>query len=263
MKFYCIPPNKHLDLMDQEERYFCLAHHYVQDEHYKRHFLSLRKRSPKVWITLDNSAAEHSLVTEKVLLDIVAELKPDEVIAPDVLFDKTQTIKNFYSFVSKMLEKSLLSHTSIFACPQGATKEEWLECYYEMLKNPFVKCIGLSKIAVPKCWNNVEGDVMIGSSRNQCVQTLKEKNWLIKPLHLLGMGEHTEFEFYLQNKIPNIRSSDSCYTVLAAINNISFEKGDTTRIPTTNAYFEIKLTEDQINLAKSNFNYLKSNYKEI
>lgn len=263
MKFYCIPPNNHLDLMDQGDRFFCLAHLYIQNERYKRHFLALRNRSPKVWITLDNGAAEHSLVTEEVLLNITSELKPDEVIAPDVLFNKEETLKNFKSFVQKMYNKGLLSHTSIFACPQGSTKEEWKECYYQMVVSPFVKCVGLSKIAVPKCWNDVEGDKMIGASRNQCVRELIDKHWLIKPLHLLGMGEHDEFEFYLNNKVQNIRSSDSCYTTLAAMNNIDFEKGDNTRIPTPHWYFDVTLTEDQITLAKKNINYLKGKYKDI
>lgn len=263
MKFYCIPPNNHLDLMDEGDRFFGLAHHYVQDVKYQRHFLNLKQRSPRVWITLDCSAAEESLVTEQVLLDIVGELKPDEVIAPDVLFDKEQTLKNFKSFVAKMYNKGYLSHTSIFACPQGSTKEEWLDCYVQMITSPFVRCIGLSKIAVPQCWNNAKGDKMIAQSRNECVQELQKRSWLIKPIHLLGMGEHNEFDYYLKNKTSNIRSSDSCYSVLAAINNIDFEKGDLTRIPTTNAYFDVILNEDQIALAKKNVNYLKKTYKNV
>jgi hypothetical protein len=263
MKFYCIPPNKHLELMDNGDRYFGLAHHYVQDEQYRKYFLKLRTQSPKVFITLDNSAAEHSLVTQDVLLNITAELKPDEVIAPDVLFDKEQTLQNFYDFTGKMLQRGLLSHTSIFACPQGSTKEEWLDCYYKMATSPFVSCIGLSKIAVPKCWNNAEWDKLIAVSRNQCVEELHRKNWLMKPLHLLGMGEHDEFDYYLKNKIPFIRSSDSCYTILAALNGIDFENGNTTRIPTTNAYFDVVLTQEQKDLAKKNIEYLKTKYKDI
>lgn len=262
MKFYCIPPNKHLDMMDNGDRYFGLAHHYMQDQRYKRHFLALRNKSPKAWITLDNSAAEHSLVTEDILLDIVAELKPDEVIAPDVLFDSKQTIKNLTSFTEKMYNRGLLSHTSIFACPQGSTKQEWIDSYLYMLKNPFVTTIGLSKIAVPKCWNNAEWDKLIAVSRNECVNYLHERGLLTKPIHLLGMGEHNEFDFYLNNRIPNIRSSDSCYTILAAINGIDFEAGDTTRVPTTNAYFDASLTEVQKQLANKNLNYLKNKYKD-
>lgn len=263
MKFYVIPPNNHLDLMDHGDSYFCLAHHYVRDNNYKEHFLNLRSQEPRVWITLDNSAAEHSLVTEQVLLDIVSELKPDEVIAPDVLFDKQQTLANLNLFAIKMVETGFIKHTNLFGCPQGQNKKEWLDCYKQMNENPLVSTIGLSKIAVPKCWNDATGDTQIALSRNQCVQELKECNLLNKPLHLLGMGEHTEYDYYLKNKISNIRSSDSCYTVLAALNKISFKEGNTTRIPTTNEYFETTLTEEQMSLAKNNIELLKNKYKEV
>lgn len=263
MKFYLIPPNNHLDMMHLGDSYFGLAHHYVRDASYRQYFLDLRKNKPEAFITMDNSTAEHSLVTEDILLDIVGELKPNEVIAPDVLFDKEKTLSNFYSFLLKMEHRKFLEHTSIFACPQGKTKEEWLQCYYTMMTCPNVTCVGLSKIAVPKCWNDVTGDKLIGKSRNECVAELLKMNFLQKPLHLLGMGEHDEFDFYLKNKIPNIRSSDSCYTVLASLYGISFEEGDTTRIPTENAYFDAELTENQKALAKKNIEYLKKKYKDV
>jgi hypothetical protein len=263
MKFYAIPPNKHLNLTHEGDSYFVLAHHYVLDKNYKNFFLNLKETKPSAFITLDNSAAEHSLVTEEVLLDVVKELKPNEVIAPDVLFNRDQTLMNLRSFKIKMRDLGLLEHTKIFGCPQGSNKEEWLTCYYKMANDPFVSTIGLSKIAVPKCWNDATGDTMIAKSRNECVKHLYEKGWLIKPLHLLGMGEHDEFEYYLANNIPHIRSSDSCYTILAAINGIDFERGDTTRIPTTNAYFDVELTSEQIDLAKKNINYLKTKYSAI
>ena len=263
MDFYAIPPNKHLSLMHDGDRYFALCHHYIQDSEYRNYFLNIRNNTPGAFITLDNSAAEHSLVTEDILIDVVKELKPNEVIAPDVLFDTEQTLKNFYGFKKKMFDLGLLDHTKIFACPQGKNKQEWLTCYYRMVMDSAVSTMGLSKIAVPKCWNDATGDTLIAKSRNECIALLQQKGWLFKPVHLLGMGEHDEFDFYLNNRIPNIRSSDSCYTILAAINGINFEQGDITRIPTTNAYFDVELTQDQIALAKKNINYLKTKYKNI
>ncbi len=263
MDFYTIPPNKHLDLMHEGNRYFALAHHYFSDTEYRKYFLNLRKGNSQAFITLDNGAAEHSLVTETMLLEAVSELKPNEVIAPDILFNKKQTIINLYNFIEKMIEHGFIKHTNVFGCPQGSNKQEWLECYYIMMINPMVSVIGLSKIAVPKCWHNVVGDQKIAVSRNQCIQELYEKQWLRKPIHLLGMGEHTEFDYYNEHKIPNIRSSDSCYTVLAALNDISFKDGITTRVPTTNEYFNQTLTSEQIILAKNNVEYLKEKYKQI
>lgn len=263
MKFYVIPPNRHLDMMHNGDSYFCLAHHYFNDEDYRNYFLNLRNIKPDAFITLDNGAAEDSLVTEEILLEAVKELQPNEVVAPDVLFNKEHTLDNFYSFVAKMKERCLINKTSIFACPQGSNRGEWLTCYKEMVLNDATSCIGLSKIAVPKCWNDATGDQLIAASRNECVLELKQSNVILKPIHLLGMGEHTEFDFYLQNKIPNIRSSDSCYTVLAAKHGISFAQGDTTRIPTDNSYFEGTLTDEQVALAVENIQYLRQKYKEV
>jgi hypothetical protein len=263
MKFFCIPPNNHLDMMDNGDWYFALCHHYVQNKRYREYFLNLRKTQPNAFILLDNGAAEHSLVTEDMLLQAAAELQPNEVIAPDVLFDKKQTLKNLESFINKMMSAHLIDKINIFACPQGSTKQGWLDCYMQMSLNPFVKTIGLSKIAVPKCWNDATDDKMIAVSRNQCVKELYEHALLTKPLHLLGMGEHNEFDYYLKHKIPHIRSSDSCYTVLAAINDIDFESGNTNRIPTTNAYFDVVLTDKQKDLAKKNIGFLRNKYKTV
>ena len=265
MKFYLIPPNNNLGLMEYGDSYFCLAHHYLNNSSYKEYFLDIKKNNPKAFITLDNGSAEHSIVDEKSLLSIVKELKPDEVIAPDILFDKDQTLVNLYSFVVKMVDLKYHRHTKIFGCPQGQTKQEWKECFEQMAMNPLVSTIGLSKIAVPKCWKNVTGDTAIAEARNECVEELRNTGWMAylittkKSIHLLGMGEHTEFDAYVSKYLP-IRSSDSCYTALAALNNISFETGDITRVPTTNDYFDTVMSEDQIELAIKNIEFLKRKY---
>ena len=206
MDCYIIPPLQDLDLMDhgQGNRYFCLAHFFIQHEHYRQKFLELRK-NPSNFITLDNSAAEKSLVTEDVLIDVVRELRPDEVIAPDVLFDKTQTLSNLDSFVKRMRAEGLLDRTKIFGCPQGNNRQEWIECYKAMMNNVDVSVIGLSKIAVPRCWMDEQHeDVGIKESRRLCVQYLVDNGLLLKPVHLLGMGDPTEYEVY---KHGNIRSN--------------------------------------------------------
>ena len=263
MKFYLIPPNKHLTFMNQGNAgYFCLAHHYVNDKQYREYFLTLRQHlNPNGFITLDNGSAEHSLVTEDILLDIVGELRPSEVIAPDVLFDMIQTVTNLQTFASKMDSRGYTKHTTILGCPQGSTKEEWLGCYEHMLNNPYVSAIGMSKIAIPKCWNNATGDTMIAKSRQQCIKHLKDNYLLRKPLHLLGMGEFTEYLYYYG--IPYIRSSDSCYAMLAAMNGISFKEGNTSRVPTDNSYFDAELSPEVLQLGISNISLLQRIYKDI
>lgn len=259
MQCYVIPPITNMSLTHLGNRYFCLAHFYIKYPEYRNFFLSLNKET--CFITLDNSAAEKSLVTEDVLLNIVKELKPDEVIAPDVLFNKEATIHNLNSFITKMHENGFLSHTKIFGCPQGSTKEEWLECYTYMLKHSDVSVVGLSKIAVPKCWlNEKEWDSNIELARNECVEYLLQHDMVKKPLHFLGMGDPREYVKYSHIMF---RSTDSCYTILAAVNNISFKEGNFTRIKTYDEYYHTSLNTTQRLVARENISFLKQQLRDF
>ena len=249
MKICIIPPLKHLDLMCSGDYFFCLSHLYIQNKEYRKFFQERQKEGR--FIILDNSAAERSLVTESVLLSIVEELRPTEVIAPDVLFNKDQTLKNLSSFIKKM--KGYLKHTRIFGCPQGSTKEEWLVCYISMLYNPDVSTIGLSKISVPYCWLGVMDDQQIMEARHTCVDCLMENELLEKDIHFLGMGDPNEFRKY---EHPLLRSTDSCYTCLAAINDIDLSKRFK-RVRTTNEYFSTSMNDKQLRLARTNISYLR------
>lgn len=251
MGCYIIPPLTNLSLMHRgTNRYFCLAHFYLQDSKYREFFLKLDKT--KVFITLDNSAAERSLVTETKLLDIVKELEPNEVISPDILFDKEKTINSLLSFIEKM--KRLKVRTKIFGCPQGKTKEEWLECYKFMLARPEVSTIGLSKISVPFCWLGASKDEKIKEARQMCVQYLDENELLFKPIHLLGMGDPTEYRDY--NHIM-LRSTDSCYTILAATHGLEFGKNRFKRIETTNDFYTQKLLGPTKEIVAKNILFLR------
>lgn len=257
MDFYTISTLKNLELHHLGDRYFCLAHFYLQNEDYKNFFLSVRKIFPSAWITLDNSSAEHSLVTEEALLSVVEELQPNEVISPDVLFNKDQTLANLNSFVEKMKE---FPNTEIFACPQGENKQAWVDCYKEMLGNKSVSTIGLSKIAVPFAFQGLDNDKGIAESRQEAVQYLFDNNLIRKPLHFLGMGDPREYTYYRKfNKEIRkfFRSSDSCYTILSAVQGVDFFNGDFKRIPTYEDFYNHELTEQERTLAISNVAFLK------
>lgn len=258
MDFYCIPTLNNLELTLLGDRVFCLAHFYKKYEYYKEFFLNIRKNYPGTFITLDNSAAEKALVTEEVLLEIVEELKPDEVIAPDTLFEKEATIVGLESFVEKMKERDLLKDTQIFGCPQGKTREDWIFTYDWMLNHPNVTTIGLSKIAVPYAWDeNPKADQRIKETRHAAVNFLDVTDRIKKPLHFLGMGDPTEFRYYAELNEPLLRSSDSCYSVLAATENILFEENTSLRIVTTEEFYHKTLNARQLSFAIRNMFYLK------
>jgi len=260
MLCYLIPPLNHLSLMNKGDSYFCLAHLYMANKEYKDFFLA--RRAEGKFVTLDNGAAERSLVTIDNLIDIVKELKPNEVIAPDVLFDYKKTISNLHSFVQRLTDEKLIDKVNIFAVPQGVTKEEWLKCYKKMLVLPVVKTIGLSKISVSYCWGNrAVNDQHIKKARRSCISYLKLHDLLAKPIHCLGMGDPTEFLAYKNNSM--IRSTDSCYTILSALKGVEFTNDKVIqRIKTTNDYFDATLNSEQLILAEKNIDFLRKIVKK-
>ena len=240
------------------DSYFCLAQHYVKNEEYRR-FFKARVAEGK-WVTLDNGAGDFALITEDVLFDCMKDLMPSEVIPPDVIFDKDTTLKNLDQFIDRMAVENMLDKVEVFACPQGATKEDWLECYKTMSDNAFVATIGFSKIAVPFAFLGKKNDEGIAEARNMCYDYLVANDLLKKPIHCLGQGDPREFAHYTS---PLMRSTDSCYTVLAAMNDIKFKEGNFTRIKTPHTYFESTVTEEQIKVAIDNVAVLRSQFQKL
>ena len=254
MDYYVISPLSNLEPMKLGDRIFALAHLWVQSEEY-RDFI-LEQKANGSFITLDNSAAERALVTEDVLIDICRDLQPDEVIAPDVLFDKNATMENARSFKVRMDQEGLSDNINIFFCPQGKTKQEWLEAYMWALSQDWISVIGFSKIAVPNAW--LEGAVIddqgIKEARHMAYDYLKDMGALLKPIHCLGQGSYTEFEYYDH---PMMRSTDSVYPVLAASAGIDFREDSETRLPTPHNYLETyDMSNVDMDLVKSNIEML-------
>lgn len=256
MDFYVISPAmkwQDMDLMRQGDRIFVLAHLYLKYKNYANYVRSCRTLG--YFITLDNSAAEKSLVTEDALIEVVKDLMPNEVISPDVLFNKEETMSNLHSFIERMDKEGLSSKVNIFAVPQGKDLKAWKECYNEMLYMPEVKVIGLSKIAVPFAFLKQKNDRGIMEARHMCYDYLKENDLLKKPIHLLGAGNPTEFLYYDH---PMIRSTDSCFSVWSAMNQQEWFKGHFDRIPTPHDYFERELSHGERDLAESNIRFLQT-----
>jgi hypothetical protein len=256
MDFYVISPLSNLEPMRLGDRIFVLAHLWVQSEEYREFIYSLIDEDIDRWITLDNSAAERALVTEDVLIQVCHELLPSEVIAPDVLFNKDETIKNATAFKVRMEKEGLLEVTDIFFCPQGKTKEDWLEAYEWGLKQDWIQTIGFSKIAVPQAFlSDWKDDQGIKEARHMAYDYLKERNLLLKPIHCLGQGDPTEFAYYDH---PAMRSTDSVFPVLAASQGQDFNVDHTTRIPTPHNFLETyDMSQINMSLVESNIEFLK------
>lgn len=255
MEFYVISPVSDLEPMRMGDRIFALAHLWLKHPSY-REFITHRAQEG-YWITLDNSAAERALVTEDALIEICKELMPSEVIAPDVLFDKDKTIENAKSFYERMKKEDLINKIDIFFCPQGKTKEDWLEAYEWGINQDWINVIGFSKIAVPQAWlPNWKDDQGIKEARHMAYDYLKENNMLVKPIHCLGQGDPTEFSYYDH---PMMRSTDSVFPILAASFDQDFEKDCATRRATPHDFLETyDMSKINMNIVHSNINFLRN-----
>jgi len=249
-----------MEPMKLGDRIFVLAHLWMQYPEYREFIYSLIDEDVDRWVTLDCSAAERALVTEDVLIQVCNELMPSEVIAPDVLFDKHATIHNAIKFHARMMEEGLLETTDIFFCPQGKTKEDWLECYKWGLEQDWIQTIGFSKIAIPQAFlSDWKDDQGIKEARHMAYDYLKERNMLLKPIHCLGQGSYTEFAYYNH---PMMRSTDSVYPVLGAAHGINFMQDSETRIPTPHDFLETyDMSNIDMSLVESNVNMLRNSCK--
>ena len=253
MDVYVISPLSNLEPMKLGNRIFVLAHLWVQSPEYRAFILDRKEEG--YWITLDNSAAERALVTEDILIEICRELMPDEVIAPDVLFDMRQTMQNARKFRDRMDEEGLLGTIDIFFCPQGSSKQDWLTAYKWGLQQDWINVIGFSKIAVPNAWlENYTDDQGIKEARHMAYDYLKEQDLLTKPIHCLGQGDPTEFAYYDH---PMMRSTDSVYPVFAASLGQDFSVDHTTRTPTPHNFLEtFDMSNVDLELVQTNVAFL-------
>jgi hypothetical protein len=257
MEFYFIPPLANLNLMHKGDRYFCLAQLYLTDENYRQFFNYLPENA---WITLDNGAGDHDLVTEDMLFQVMSELNPNEVIPPDILMNGPKTIDNAKSFHDRMVAEEL-DHIEIFFCPQGDTQKNWLYCYEWALEQDWITTIGLSKIGVPWAFLMMDDDRGIMEARHNCFNYLKVNGLLQKPLHLLGMGDPREFAYYMQfEEAKWIRSSDSCNAIWSAMNRNQWSLKMFQRIPTPKDYFQREVKNKRIFdlVTQSNIEYLRA-----
>lgn len=273
MDAYIIPPLSNLELMEEGSRYFCLAQLYKKHDFYRNFFK--QKVANKEWVTLDNGAGDHDIVTAHDLFAIMADLKPSEIIPLDFIGDGVKTIMYLEDFTNSMRDAGHLKDIRVLGVPQGKTKEDWLFVYNYMLQYPYVGTIGMSKIGIPKVFTTstskgrvVGADEYIKEGRHECFYHLLNNGLLKKPLHFLGMGSPDEFDWYfeLMKRLPELksilRSTDSCNTIWSAMNGKIFERNDFDRVPTPKDYFERKMTEEDVLRAKLNISWFKKKLVE-
>ena len=201
---------------------YCLVHLMGEQEEYKEWFLEkYRAKVPNGEILLDNSIFELKEAFDADKYAVWCEkIKPNYYIVPDVLENGSATISNFQGFVANY---GNLPGARIGAV-QGETWSEVVDCYRFMRNNADYVAIsfdfsmyhvtGISHV----CDNNAKLKRQATGRQNLVKRLIDEGEWdWSKPHHLLGASLASEFKWYVDNNIYNIRSLDTSNPVVAGL----------------------------------------------
>lgn len=249
IKFFTIPPLHHLDLMEINDRYFFLAH-FLDNQNYKEFVKT--KIAQRKHVIIDNGAAEGKDLSVEGLIDIAEQFLPTEIIPPDRLLNCNTTLHLLDLFERQWMSRSNatpeLRNIGLIGVPQGNTPLSWMRCYITMAADPLVTVIGMSKISIPESFKLITKTTDLRTNRNYIISQLLAMGLVVKPLHLLGMRDPAEYTPY---DSPMIRSSDSCFAVLAASQNCNLCDADFTQ-STPPEYFNYILSQKSLTVAKYN-----------
>ena len=181
---------------------FALAHIALKSKEYREYFYQVAHLGR--FVILDNGAFEEGdPVTQENLLELVTEMRPSEIIAPDKLHRAKETIDLTLAFLDSLPEHF---PSKVQAVAQGETFEAFKECYYMWLCDPRVHTIG-----VPfhlDYWQLSESPTKnMYLNRTKAIEILNECFSPGKPHHCLGMSDPIELS--ILKKFSFIRSCDS------------------------------------------------------
>ena len=208
-----------------------LAHLCKEGSDYVNYYNETQKF--REWTLLDNGAAENSQIDDEALIEKVKLMHPNVVIAPDTLFDGEKTIEHSMAFIKKI--RSEVPQVKIMVVPHGKTEDEYIKTFHYFNECDDVDWIGVSKFVSVKPFTD----------RITCFMKLMEAGIQFKkPIHVLGCNNPVEISFI--NKIPQVKSIDSCIAYLYHNVEIPLDNSINKRLDTPETFFEKELTRDQI-----------------
>lgn len=202
MKIAFISGINYPEFVENGDIAFTLCDWILSDKNYTDSY----RKSIKYKIT-DNMAAENGISSPvEQVLTAARAVHTNEVWASDKLYDKKKTLKLTNEFIRALKPYDTFK---IVGLPQGKTFKEWLSCYKEMLANPRIDVIALSKYSCPKAFSKLAKTDIIGKARPFAVKWLNKKGLLKKPIHLAGADNFIIEEIEEMKKYPIVRSIDS------------------------------------------------------
>lgn len=144
-----IPPINSLDLAENLDYHMVLAH-LVLDK-IPEYLQFYRKQLEKgAFVMMDNGVAEGQMLPPEGLAQAAELLCPSEIVLPDALHDKRETLRLVEQALScpELMSYIHTHNTSLMGVPHGRTLAQWVGCAVGLLQYEEIRTIGISKFEV-------------------------------------------------------------------------------------------------------------------
>ena len=201
---------------------FGLAHEAQRSKTYRNRLAWCAQESSRHTI-LDNGADElgEGLYGEE-LYSLAEEIRPNELILPDVLGDANKTMDRSLEYWENWIQREDGHKSQLMGVVQGLTFEEWIRCYDYFSAWEAIDTIGV----IYDVEFDIPGSDTSGQTsktqqwslrRPQLIQWLHRHRDVSKPMHLLGTSNLWELA-YLRDHCPHmrVRSCDTTAPFAAA-----------------------------------------------
>ena len=204
IRYAHITPNSFNEDADEHNDLHLLLYHWCLESEEYRNFY---KDSVKYKI-LDNSYYELRIPPKAdELLKQAVLIGADEVVAPDVMHNRRETIGKLTMFLSK--SKNFKFKVNAVVC--GDSKAELMECFRYYLTHPNVDVISFSRRGC-----RVDGEFHDDTRFelvNRASQWMKQKG-IFKPIHLLGANGISDYYRHWPDEVRSIDSKQFATAVL-------------------------------------------------
>lgn len=229
MKICVICPEPHLaDFGSLGDAHLLLCHLVGSNNKYTEFY-----KSRKELKLLDNGLFEfHKAAPTPEILAKARVVGADVVIAPDVLYNPLETVKNAEQFMrevkidnSKFHSGAIKKNVVPMAVPQAGNRKDYLWCYKTLVDMGY-PWIGLSCLACPNSFKEITNSAEVKINRIMAYRELQQAGlWSDKVNHhLLGLGSFIdEVNFFAP--IKSVVSNDSSSAYLHGALGIRYKDG--------------------------------------
>ena len=165
------------------------------------------RRNKNCYVIMDNSLIElGGAVDVETVYNAAKQCGADEFILPDVFQDSKATLKEVHKSIGWLYTNNHIGEMRLMAVCQGATLDDFIDCFRQLEQIPEIHCIGIPKVAATLMIN---GRPSLEPLWEGCP----------KAIHLLGCYSNLE-ELLMYKKPALIRSCDTCIPALLSTHGI-------------------------------------------